>query len=125
MTRKDYIAIAEALRQQLEDYALEPLAHQRIVIDAACRLARIINLANPRLDRGYFMAIVRGERGIRSRPKRKLHCVGCGSNDHCLSQCEGTSRPKRAYNRRAVLRREREQEQIAERARPGVCFKVG
>jgi hypothetical protein len=60
MTRKDYIAIAEAMR-----YGLGSLQ-----ADTSVHLAEAMHADNPRFDREHFLAVVRGERNLKSRPPR-------------------------------------------------------
>jgi hypothetical protein len=70
MTRKDYILIAEVLRIEYlncdDGYRAEEAIH-RIAIEMADMLHR----DNSRFDREHFLAVVRGERELQSRPPRK------------------------------------------------------
>ena len=69
MTRKDYIAIAEALRaEQSTGIATEDWNYARDCI--AGRIAYQLSKDNPRFDREHFLAVVRGERDLNSRPTR-------------------------------------------------------
>ncbi len=61
MTRKDYIRIAEALRIARESGGLD-------VTGVAEFIGNALYNDNPRFDREYFLAIVRGERELTSRP---------------------------------------------------------
>jgi len=79
MTRKDYIAIAEALRfareHETEAYLRLP-EHQQSklavigITTAAEYIANAMQDDNPRFDRDHFLKVVRGERELQSRPKR-------------------------------------------------------
>ena len=75
MTRKDYILIAKALRYAYVDD--RPIASSRIpdhekgVLYAASRIAIELAEDNPRFDRDHFLAVVRGEKPLDSRPSRK------------------------------------------------------
>lgn len=65
MTRKDYIAIATCLRQHRSISR-----HPETVEESAHRLCDVMADDNPRFDREHFMAVIRGEREIHSRPPR-------------------------------------------------------
>jgi hypothetical protein len=72
MTRKDYIMLAENLRWARENtpepaYENDPDP----VMLIAARLADRIHDDNPRFDPEHFLAVVRGERELNSRPPRK------------------------------------------------------
>lgn len=84
MTRKDYIAIAEALRDAL-NLTSGNCHHRDGVRDAAEKIANAMQDDNPSFDRAHFLAVVRGERELTSRPPRHA----------------------RSFTRRAVLGRER------------------
>lgn len=76
MTRKDYILIAEALRVCRQDYRIaEPNDLSRAQLggieSASERIANVLASDNPRFDREHFLAVVRGEKGLNSRPARK------------------------------------------------------
>lgn len=68
MTRKDYILLAEALRSARG--AAEYLAERKAVDFTASRVAQALQGDNPRFDMTHFMAVVRGERELQSRPAR-------------------------------------------------------
>ena len=79
MTRKDYIAIAEALRYARgHAMAANPNhdggnveAELSGVMAAAEYIANVMTEDNPRFDREHFLAVVRGEKELTSRPSRK------------------------------------------------------
>ena len=80
MTRKDYIVIASALRDayQKEEmnnkYAIqgEPTRTNLQALEAAsCCIAAALRVDNDRFDRDHFLAVVRGEKGLNSRPSRR------------------------------------------------------
>jgi len=82
MTRKDYIAIAEALRfakdnavAAVRENGPDAVASLNAVVRGINGTAEYIANAmqddNPRFDREHFLAVVRGERELTSRPKRK------------------------------------------------------
>jgi hypothetical protein len=69
MTRKDYIIIAEALRVSY----LSPLATvegKKAIESTAAELADSLRRDNPRFNFSHFMAVVRGEKELMSRPSR-------------------------------------------------------
>lgn len=81
MTRKDYVAIAGALKCAVE-YARTADSHNyggtypgaengeaelAGIMEAADRIARVMRDDNPRFDREHFLAVVRGERELQSR----------------------------------------------------------
>lgn len=77
MTRKDYILIAEALRYA-RGYALASMpdklvsdCEMRGVMAAAEHIAQGLVSDNPRFSREHFLAVVRGERELNSRPTRR------------------------------------------------------
>lgn len=94
MTRKDYVAIEESLRERLEvlegDLATcektsegkELKARIEGYLDACERLADTL-ADNPRFDREHFLAVVRGEKELDSKPERKHHKVLVGLCDVC------------------------------------------
>ena len=74
MTRKDYIAIAEAFRfarghamASFENRVKPELAG---VMAAAEYVANAMKDDNPRFNREHFLAVVRGEKSLESRPSR-------------------------------------------------------
>lgn len=73
MTRKDYIAIAEALRyargHAMAD-AISPQASLDGVMAAAEYIANAMQDDNPRFDRDHFLAVVRGAKDLNSRLAR-------------------------------------------------------
>jgi len=60
MTRKDYILLAEALRLSRENGE-----------SPESEIAAMLKRDNSRFDREHFLAVVRGERELQSRPPRK------------------------------------------------------
>lgn len=83
MTRKDYILIAEALRNTLRsanaryERQTEDLdkawssGSQNGVLESAEMLADRLAYDNPRFDREHFLAVVRDEKALNSRPGRQ------------------------------------------------------
>jgi hypothetical protein len=73
MTRKDYIILAEALRKQYQqlDHAAGPLSHENDgVWCAAIEIAKALQRDNSRFNRDHFLAVVRGDKDLHSRPAR-------------------------------------------------------
>jgi hypothetical protein len=69
MTRKDYIIIAEALRVSY----LSPLATEqgkKAIESTAAEIADSLRRDNSRFNFAHFMAVVRGEKELLSRPSR-------------------------------------------------------
>ena len=64
MTRKDYIAIAETLRDLPQTVRILP---EQI----AYAISEAFERDNPRFDREHFLAVVRGDRKLQSRPLRR------------------------------------------------------
>jgi hypothetical protein len=76
MTRRDYIHIARALSQTAERYEIGD--HKRQVILLAARaIADECLLDNPRFNADHFLAVVRGEKDLYSRPARTCAGRGC------------------------------------------------
>jgi hypothetical protein len=87
MTRKDYILLAEALRIQRYNASIvlesakrvkdstNPPAYECGVINgidyASDEIADALAHDNARFDKDHFLAVVRGERDLRSRPSRQ------------------------------------------------------
>jgi hypothetical protein len=80
MTRKDYIVIASALRDayQKEEmnnkYAVqgEPARTNLQALEtASCCIATALQVNSDRFDCDHFLAVVRGEKGLNSRPSRR------------------------------------------------------
>ena len=81
MTRKDYISIAGALREHYQ-YALPESQSKTTwrrqyatgftdsILETAKRIATVMADDNPRFDREHFLAVVRGEKELSSRPAR-------------------------------------------------------
>lgn len=70
MTRKDYIAIAEVFQRAMFRYD-DNSAGKEALLNAADMLAGVMYDDNPRFDREHFLAVVRGERELQSRPPRR------------------------------------------------------
>jgi len=71
MTRKDYILLAEALRVQYKVnkvFANDGLS--RGVLSAAEEIADALQRDNSWFNREHFLAVVRGEKELHSRPSR-------------------------------------------------------
>jgi hypothetical protein len=80
MTRKNYIVIASALRDAYQkeemnnNYTVqgEPSrTNMQALETASCAIAAALRIDNHRFDRDHFLAVVRGERSLTSRPSRK------------------------------------------------------
>jgi hypothetical protein len=70
MTRKDYILIADALRSEKPNDGWDP--NKRVQWDLDCKaIAQALAGDNPRFDREHFLAVVRGEKPLNSKPGRK------------------------------------------------------
>jgi hypothetical protein len=71
MTRKDYIVIAEALR--IPHNSLSRPTYERElsgVSIATLAIADALEQDNPRFNKEHFLAVVRGEKPLHSRPSR-------------------------------------------------------
>ena len=73
MSRQDYIRIAEALRYglgslQADGYTRPESAKAQEHF--AAHIAEELATDNPRFNREHFLAVVRGERALTSRPAR-------------------------------------------------------
>ena len=78
MTRKDYIILAEALNLTMARVELDEVNEGQQYPHAAAgvmavaeELADALKRDNGRFDREHFLAVVRGERELQSRPPRK------------------------------------------------------
>lgn len=74
MTRKDYILIADCLRQARNNpnVPIEQFAWAKQAVDnAAHMLAVQLQNENARFDIVHFLAVVRGEKDLNSRPARR------------------------------------------------------
>jgi hypothetical protein len=70
MHRKDYILIANALR----NYRNEPDANHNSwsgIEEVSNRICDALATDNPRFNREHFLAVVRGEKDLNSRPARR------------------------------------------------------
>jgi hypothetical protein len=76
MTRKDFILIAEALRVVHHNAKLASVdsdnqaARLSGVLEASSEIADALQRDNSRFNREHFLAVVRGERELMSRPSR-------------------------------------------------------
>lgn len=76
MTRKDYILIARAFNDTRRDYISGlPISDERqnkceILGRLASYIASELHNENPRFDSDHFLAVVRGEKALTSRPPR-------------------------------------------------------
>lgn len=74
MTRKDYIILAEALRVQFHRSKASETRFSSNEDDgvyiAACEIADALQRDNGRFNREHFLAVVRGEKDLHSRPAR-------------------------------------------------------
>lgn len=70
MTRKDYILIANALRSEKpsENWNLNKMVQWELDVKA---IATAFATDNPRFNREHFLAVVRGEKDLNSRPARR------------------------------------------------------
>jgi hypothetical protein len=72
MTRKDYIIIAEALRiPYLNELRNDSPQHADGILMAANEIADSLQRDNGRFNREHFLAVVRGEKELLSRPARR------------------------------------------------------
>ena len=80
MTRKDYIVIASALRDAYQKEAMdnkyapegEPARTNIQGLEtASCCIAAALRVDNDRFDRDHFLAVIRGEKSLNSRPSRR------------------------------------------------------
>lgn len=65
MTRKDYVLLAEALRIVHRRYGV---GTKRVVEETAQEIADALAADNSRFDSDHFLAVVRGEKDLHSRP---------------------------------------------------------
>lgn len=76
MTKKDYILLAGALHRALRHVKLSPVEgsnseHEIFGINCATdHISIALAQDNPRFDREHFLAVVRGEKELHSRPSR-------------------------------------------------------
>lgn len=77
MTRKDYIVLAEALRVVHHNAKLaakdsdNQAARLSGILEASSEIADALQRDNSRFNREHFLAVVRGEKDLRSHPKRQ------------------------------------------------------
>lgn len=69
MTRKDYILIAQALLSETPGKNWNPNKAVQHDLDARA-IARALKTDNPRFDEDYFLAVVRGEKDLNSKPSK-------------------------------------------------------
>lgn len=103
MTRKDYAAIEESLYTRLDvlenDIATcetkteEKYLTARIegYLDACETLADVL-ASNPRFDRDHFLAVVRGEKELDSKPERKKHPASYAKRTGTIDVCDCADR---------------------------------
>lgn len=65
MTRKDYIVIADGLRHA---YNTATETEKPVVLNTAYQVAVKLEEQNRRFNREHFLAVVRGEKALDSRP---------------------------------------------------------
>lgn len=70
MTRKDYILIAKVFNQTRVEYEGYEYSVNAVDVTASYLATEIAN-DNPRFDRDHFLAVVRGECDLNSRPGRR------------------------------------------------------
>lgn len=73
MSRQDYIRIAEALRYGLGSLQADGFTRpeaSKAQEHFAAHIAEALAAENPRFRREHFLAVVRGERDLNSRPAR-------------------------------------------------------
>lgn len=70
MTRKDYILIARALRDAHETGGFTEENDKQVVLDIARVIAGALAADNPNFAHDHFLAVVRGEKALESRPRR-------------------------------------------------------
>jgi hypothetical protein len=73
MSRQDYIRLAEALRYGLGSLQAEGFTRAEAAKAQehfALHIAETLASENPRFNREHFLAVVRGERDLNSRPAR-------------------------------------------------------
>ena len=71
MTRKDYILIADAFRKGYADREVNEDERAGIII-AAVQVSYALKADNPRFDGRHFLAVIRGQKPLNSRPSRKV-----------------------------------------------------
>lgn len=69
MTRKDYILIADVLRKRNVICSLVG-PERTVVLSTANMIADALATDNSRFNREHFLAVVRGEKDLNSRPAR-------------------------------------------------------
>lgn len=81
MTRKDYVGLERAIRtgldcldsMRLDGTPLE--VAERAVYWTAEEIAWRLHIDNPRFDGKHFLAVVRGEKPLESRPRRSIEAT--------------------------------------------------
>ena len=71
MTRKDYILIAEVLRVEFHNAKLHKGPMSSHVLSVAVSLADSLRRENSRFNTDHFLAVIRGEKALLSRPSSK------------------------------------------------------
>jgi hypothetical protein len=122
MTRKDYILIADILREAhghsnvtKNDAATQERAEGResMVEDITFEFALALRRDNPRFDREHFLAVVRGEKSLNSQPAKHILKIHSLSDAHATCSCGGWS-----LSYTGCARREYIEEQFRRHARP-------
>jgi hypothetical protein len=71
MTRKDYIILAEALRNSYaHSLDVHSTANPQAVLTVTTAIACALAKDNPRFNREHFFAVVQGQKPLQSRPSR-------------------------------------------------------
>ena len=71
MTRKDYILIASALRDQYaHSLDFNTSTNPQAVLEVATGVAFALGQENPKFNREHFLAVVRNEKSLTSRPSK-------------------------------------------------------
>jgi ribosomal protein S27E len=73
-SRQHYIAVADALRKAHDDTPADVKADSCPVCYAANYITDAFAQDNPRFNREHFLAVVKGERELTSRPPRNGPC---------------------------------------------------
>ena len=80
MTRKDYILLASAFTSAYNSNNARDAIAKIGIDEAVYWVTDALRADNPRFDREHFLAVVRGEKDLNSRPARPqkaLYCKAC------------------------------------------------
>ncbi len=80
MTRKDYILIARELSHSYRCAGVSTPATEAIM-HVARNIAHQLKDDNPRFDFHHFLAVVRGEKALESRPARKVRVAESAASE--------------------------------------------